>query len=85
MPGNLENIAEQDNHVASIRDESKIYSASGDGRIPWISADDIAAVAVQILTRADLPNTEFLILGPELLTYDDVSYLMEMSSLRRAL
>jgi festuclavine dehydrogenase len=65
----------QENHVRSIRDESKIYSASADGKIPWVSADDIAAVAVQMLTMQKPANTEFCILGPELLAYEDVSFL----------
>ncbi|KAM7206590.1 hypothetical protein V8F33_000233 [Rhypophila sp. PSN 637] len=68
-----QNFAVQDNHVQSIRDEGKIYSATGDGKIPWISADDIAAVAVQALTMPVAPNTEFLVLGPELLSYDDIA------------
>ena len=68
-----ENFAVQPNHIESIKNEGKVYSATGDGKIPWVSADDIAAVAVQTLTMADAPNTEYLVLGPELLSYDDVS------------
>lgn len=67
---------EQPCHVRSIKEEGKLYSATGGGKIPWVSADDIAAVAVQALTREDAPNTEYLILGPELLGYDDVSVLL---------
>ena len=70
-----ENFSEHEAHVKSIRDESKIYSATGDGKIPWVSADDIAAVAVEVLTREEAPNTEYLVLGPELLSYNDVSCL----------
>ncbi|KAM7208108.1 hypothetical protein V8F20_001654 [Naviculisporaceae sp. PSN 640] len=68
-----QNFGVQENHVQSIRNEGKIYSATGDGKIPWISADDIAAVAVQALTMPVAPNTEFLVLGPELLSYDDIA------------
>lgn len=57
----------------SIQHEAKIYSATGDGKIPWVSIDDIAAVAFQALTGEQPPNTEYLILGPELLSYDQVS------------
>ena len=71
-----ENLAEQEPHIQSIRNESKLYSAAGDGRIPWVSADDIAAVAVQTLTQQDPPNTEFLVLGPELLSYDDLATIL---------
>ncbi len=55
--------------------EGKIYSATGDGKIPWISADDIAAVTFVALTSPQAPNTEYLVLGPELLSYGDVSRL----------
>ncbi|KAK1832820.1 hypothetical protein QBC39DRAFT_347552, partial [Podospora conica] len=71
-----QNLCEHEAHVRSIRDESKIYSATGDGKIPWVSADDIAAVAVQVLTRGERANTEFLVLGPELLSYDDVARIL---------
>ncbi|KAJ4382526.1 hypothetical protein N0V85_008553 [Neurospora sp. IMI 360204] len=64
---------EQPCHVRSIKEEGKLYSATSGGKIPWVSADDIAAVAVQALTREDAPNTEYLILGPELLGYDDIA------------
>jgi uncharacterized protein YbjT (DUF2867 family) len=69
----IENLAEQEDHVTAIRDEGKLYSATGDGMIPWVSADDIAAVAVKALTSEDPPNTEYLVLGEELLSYKDVS------------
>ncbi|KAK0631909.1 hypothetical protein B0T14DRAFT_532502 [Immersiella caudata] len=74
-----QNLAEQENHVRSIRDESKIYSAAGDGKIPWVSADDIASVAVQMLTSQSPSNTDLLVLGPELLAYEDVSFLIGIS------
>jgi len=71
-----QNFSEHEAHVRSIRDESKIYSATGDGKIPWVSADDIAAVAVEVLTRKEAPNTEYLVLGPELLSYGDVAKIL---------
>ena len=69
----LDNFAEQPHHAKSIREEGKLYSATGDGRLPWVSTDDIAACAVQTLTVPRPPNTDYFILGPELLTYGDVS------------
>ncbi|KAL2183779.1 hypothetical protein L209DRAFT_810113 [Thermothelomyces heterothallicus CBS 203.75] len=42
--------------VKSIRDEGKVYSATGDGRVPWVSADDTAAVAVRALTTTRRPT-----------------------------
>ncbi len=60
----------------SIKHESKIYSATGDGKIPWVSVDDIAAVAFQAVTGEQPPNTDYLILGPELLSYDQVADIL---------
>ncbi|KAK4239073.1 hypothetical protein C8A03DRAFT_43262 [Achaetomium macrosporum] len=71
-----QNFAEQENHLKSIREESKLYSATGDGKIPWVNADDIAAVAVRALTDRDPPNTEYLVLGPELLSYGDIASIL---------
>ena len=60
-------------HLASIRDENAIYSAAEDGRVPFISADDIAEAALTALTRDTALNADFVLTGGELLTYDDVA------------
>ncbi|EAA34517.1 hypothetical protein GE21DRAFT_134 [Neurospora crassa] len=67
---------EQPCHVKSIKEENRLYSATSRGKIPWVSADDIAAVAVEALTNKDAPNTEYLVLGPELLGYDDIASIL---------
>jgi uncharacterized protein YbjT (DUF2867 family) len=51
---------------------NSIFTAAQDGQIPFISADDIADVAYHALTDAKAPNCDLRVLGPELLTYDDV-------------
>ena len=61
-----------DRHVSTIRDEGKIYTACGDGRVPFVSAIGVAAVAFRALTDEIPHNTDHGILGPELLTYDQV-------------
>ncbi|KAH9997176.1 putative ergot alkaloid A [Xylariaceae sp. FL0662B] len=68
-----ENFSEQDQHLQSLRIESKIYSATGPGRIPWVSAGDIARVGFAALTSPEPPNRDFVILGPEPLTYHDLA------------
>jgi festuclavine dehydrogenase len=50
------------------------FTASGDGKIPFIACDDIAAVAFCALTSKRSLNADVLLLGPDLLSYDDVSY-----------
>ena len=57
--------------LATIRNESKIYSATGDGKMPFISATDFAHVAFRALVDTNPHNTDYQVLGPELLTYDD--------------
>lgn len=57
----------------SIKEEGKIYTATGDGKIPFVSATDIAAVAFTALTDEKPHNTSYYVLGPELLTYDQLA------------
>ncbi|KAL1836888.1 hypothetical protein VTJ49DRAFT_4530 [Mycothermus thermophilus] len=77
------NFATLPAYVRAIRDESKIYSATGDGRIPWVSADDVAAVAARALTDPEPPNTEYLVLGPELLSYGEIAHILTETLGRR--
>ncbi|KAL1860002.1 Festuclavine synthase I [Paecilomyces lecythidis] len=71
----MENLLEEP-HLSWIRNENTIYSATGDGKIPFISADDIARVAFHILKDWNVQKTEYLILGPELLSYDQVADIL---------
>jgi festuclavine dehydrogenase len=57
----------------SIRQRSEIVTATGDGKVGFISADDIADIAVQSLTDEQSHNREYAIMGPELLTYSEVA------------
>jgi festuclavine dehydrogenase len=70
--GVTENFSEMQ-HMLSIRDEDKIITATGEGKVPFVSADDIAAVAFHALTDELPHNADHLILGPELWSYDEVS------------
>lgn len=69
----MDNWAEQGSLQKSVRAEGKAYSASGSGKIPWISKTDIAACAYSALTAEAAPNGDYVILGPELLSYEEVS------------
>ncbi|KAI0436162.1 putative ergot alkaloid A [Xylaria telfairii] len=59
-----------------IKDKSEIYSATGDGKIPFVSVDDVARVGFRALVDEKSHNTEHIILGPELLTYDQVAAIL---------
>jgi uncharacterized protein YbjT (DUF2867 family) len=80
----LENFSEQVNHFKSITEENRILSATGPGRIPWVATEDIAAMGYYALTTCPAPNTDYLVLGPDLLTYNEVrsiTYLPPLPSL----
>lgn len=68
----MQNFSEAQ-HLTPIRDEGKLYSATNNGRIPFVSTEDIACVAKHLLTDEKPHNTDYVVLGPELLSYDDVS------------
>jgi len=77
----MENFSEV--NVALIRDKDMICSATRDGKIPWVSVDDIAMVAYRALVDEPSHNTEHLVLGPELLSYDDVAEILTKALGRR--
>lgn len=61
-------------HLGGIRTEGAIFSATGDGRVAFIDADDIAAVAASMFTRSKaLDGAEPILTGPQTLSYDDVA------------
>ncbi|KAJ5822784.1 hypothetical protein N7447_005124 [Penicillium robsamsonii] len=68
----MENLSDEAPSIV-IRDHSKIFSACGDGKIPFVSAIDIAAVAFRAITDPKSHNCDYRVLGPELLTYDEVA------------
>lgn len=68
----MQNFSAQQ-HLATIRDEDAIYTATGDGKIAFIDAADIAQAAVGALL-ADKPwNRDFILTGPQTLSYSDMA------------
>lgn len=59
-------------HLATIQAQDTIITATGEGKVPFVSANDIAAVAYRALTDKIPHNTDHLILGSMLFSYDDV-------------
>lgn len=58
--------------VYTVTQLNTVFTATQDGKIPFISADDIANVAYHALTDAKPQNRDLRVLGPENLTYDQV-------------
>jgi uncharacterized protein YbjT (DUF2867 family) len=69
-------------HLPSIVNEGCIYSATQDGRTPFIDAADIAAVAVEALSDPTLASAERILTGPETLSYDEVAARLSAVSQR---
>ncbi|KAF7886008.1 hypothetical protein EAF00_010111 [Botryotinia globosa] len=60
-------------YVQSIKEENKFISAMSDGQAPFVSASDIARVAMVALTSKNPPDHDYRVLGPELLNYDEIA------------
>ncbi|WFR61501.1 ergot alkaloid biosynthesis protein [Paenibacillus amylolyticus] len=71
----MENFTEGP-HRETMKQLGKIYSATGKGRIGFVSADDIAAVAFRALTDVIPHNTEHMITGPETMSYGQVANIV---------
>ncbi|MFJ9583994.1 NAD(P)H-binding protein [Streptomyces acidicola] len=63
-------------HAVSIREDGIISTATGTGRVGFVDAEDIAAVAVHALTDEHAPNTDLVLTGPEALGYDDIATII---------
>ncbi|PBK59502.1 NAD(P)-binding protein, partial [Armillaria solidipes] len=69
----IEVFSEQ--HRKPIKPEDKIYSATGDRKVPFVSAEDIAAIAFHALVDPQSHNTDYFIRGSELLWYGEVIHI----------
>ncbi|MEO3749427.1 NAD(P)H-binding protein [Streptomyces sp. B6B3] len=72
----MQNVTGAHAHALSIREEGVIRTATGAGRVGFVDAEDIAAVAVRALTDQRAPNADLVLTGPEALSYDDVAAIM---------
>ncbi|WP_053731801.1 oxidoreductase [Nocardia sp. NRRL S-836] len=71
----MQNFVDDTHPVATGVRAGEIVTATGDGRVAFVDADDIAAVAVAALT-GDPHNTEHVITGPEALSYADAAAII---------
>ncbi|GAA2086040.1 NAD(P)H-binding protein [Streptomyces albiaxialis] len=69
----MQNFTGDHLQAESVRAHGEIVSATGSGRVGFIDADDIAAVAAHALTVPEPPNTDWILTGPEALSYDDIA------------
>lgn len=69
----MQNFTDDHPHAESVRTDGVLTTATGTGRVPFVDADDIAAVAAHALTATPPPEHDLVITGPEALTYDEVA------------
>ncbi|SDN55249.1 Uncharacterized conserved protein YbjT, contains NAD(P)-binding and DUF2867 domains [Streptomyces sp. cf386] len=72
----MQNFTGTHTHADSIRERGVIETAAGTGRVGFIDADDIAAVAVHALTDDRAPNTDLILTGPQALSHDDIAAIL---------
>lgn len=77
----MQNLTGQHGHT--IRDDNAIYSATRQGRVPFIDADDIAAVAALTLTDDRPLYDDLLLTGPAALSYAEVADILSDTLGRR--
>lgn len=57
----------------AIRSDGVLASSTGEGKIAFIHPDDIADVAVAVLSRGEPRNAALVITGPEVLSYREMA------------
>uniref|UniRef100_A0AAU2JYC0 NAD(P)H-binding protein n=1 Tax=Streptomyces sp. NBC_00049 TaxID=2903617 RepID=A0AAU2JYC0_9ACTN len=72
----MQNFTGTHAHADNIRTEGAIRTAAGAGRVGFVDADDIAAVAVRALTNDRAPDADLILTGPEALGHDDIAAIL---------
>ena len=67
-------------HGESIRAAGEIVTATGEGRVGFIDAGDIAEVAFHTLTDATPHNRAYVLTGPEALTYAEAAEIISAAA-----
>ncbi|WP_327733709.1 NAD(P)H-binding protein [Streptomyces nojiriensis] len=79
----MQNFTGTHAHADSIRADGVIRTAAGTGRVGFVDADDIAAVAARALTDDRAPDTDLVLTGPRTLSHDDIAALLTEVTGRR--
>lgn len=65
----MQNLLGDHPHARSARADGEIVTATGDGRVAFVDAGDIAAVAAHALADEEPRVGEYVLTGPEALSY----------------
>ena len=69
----MQNLLTQTQYIIN---DGVVYSPSGDGKIPYIDARDIAAVAVATLTQPGHQGKTYVVTGSEALSYREATEII---------
>jgi uncharacterized protein YbjT (DUF2867 family) len=69
----MQNFLGDHPHARSARTDGEIVTATGSGRVAFVDAGDIAAVAAHVLADEEPHVGEYVLTGPETLSYADVA------------
>lgn len=72
----MQNFVGHHPHAHSIRERGILRSATGNGRVGFIDAHDIARTAAHALLSETPPNRDLLLTGPEAISYDEVAQII---------
>jgi uncharacterized protein YbjT (DUF2867 family) len=76
-----QNLLDPTHHVGgAVLAGDDVVTATGRGRVGFVDAGDIAAVAVRALLDPVSHDTDHLITGPEALSYDDVAARLSVAT-----
>ena len=72
----MQNFVENHPHAISIKNEGFIVTATGDGRVGFVDARDIAEVGLRALVDEQPHNTDHIITGPQALSYTEAANIL---------
>ncbi|WNG34969.1 ergot alkaloid biosynthesis protein [Archangium violaceum] len=73
----MQNFVNERHHQgASLKREGLLVTATGEGRVGFVDAQDIAEVGVRALADEQPHNTAHVITGPQALSYDDIAAVL---------
>jgi uncharacterized protein YbjT (DUF2867 family) len=76
----MQNVTGEHPHARMIRHTSTIVTATGDHRVGFIDAGDIARVGVETLLAPEAHNADLILTGPQALSYGEMAGTLSETS-----
>jgi uncharacterized protein YbjT (DUF2867 family) len=76
----MQNVTGEHPHARMIRRTSTIVTATGDHRVGFIDAGDIARAGVEALLAPEAPNADLILTGPQAMSYGDMARVLSEAS-----